>query len=400
MKKQQKSVIVIAAGTLLLAGLGIGQNLLLKQSADAASSSRMVPRFEVDPFWPQPLPNHWLLGRTIGVGVDQRDHVYIVHRDTDDMFMSQELGLDLGRAECCTAAPPILEFDPQGNLVNAWGGPAPDGEYVWPESNHGIEIAPNGDVWIGGNGGADSHILVFTRSGEYIRTIGEPGNGPDSNSTTHFSRVAEIAMDVPAGEAYIADGYGNRRVAVLDMATGAFKRYWGAYGNRPDDDADNTYTPGEPLPQQFRPPVHCAEPSSDNLIYVCDRGADRIQVFRPDGTFVKEALVAPATLSGSTWDIAFSKDADQEFIYLADGSNMKVHILDRQSLEVLYTFGDGGRQPGLFFGTHSIVTDSAGNIYTTETYEGKRVQKFVLRGMQPLAQARSGAPWPAGSLTN
>ncbi|MEX2132172.1 MAG: 6-bladed beta-propeller [Pseudohongiellaceae bacterium] len=400
MKKQKKSLLYLGTGVLLLAGLGIGQNQLLDQSVGAASNDRMVPRFEVDPFWPQPLPNKWLLGRTIGVAADQQDHIYIVHRDTDDMFMSQELGLDLGRAECCTAAPPILEFDPSGNLVNAWGGPSPNGEYVWPESNHGIEIAPNGDVWIGGNGGADSHILVFTRTGEYIRTIGEPGNGPDSNSTSHFSRVAEIAIDASAGEAYIADGYGNRRVAVLDLASGAFKRYWGAYGNRPDDDADNTYTPGEPLPQQFRPPVHCAEPSIDDLVYVCDRGADRIQVFRVDGTFVKEALVSPATLSGSTWDIAFSKDPNQEFIYVADGSNMKVHVLDRQSLEVLYTFGDGGRQPGLFFGTHSIVTDSAGNIFTTETYEGKRVQKFVLRGMQPISQARPGAPWPASALIN
>ncbi|MFM1897729.1 MAG: hypothetical protein RLZZ385_2803 [Pseudomonadota bacterium] len=397
MKKQKYLLASTLAVTLLLL-LGVGQHQLGKVSA--VSADRMVPHFEVDPFWPQPLPNKWLLGRTIGVAVDARDHVYIVHRDTDDMFMSQELGLDRGTAECCTAAPPILEFDPAGNLVNAWGGPAPDGEYVWPESNHGIEIAPNGDVWIGGNGGGDSHILVFTRNGDYIRTIGEPGNGPDSNSTTHFSRVAEIAMDVSANEAYIADGYGNRRVAVLDMASGAFKRYWGAYGNRPDDDADNTYTPGAPLPQQFRPPVHCAEPSNDGLIYVCDRGADRIQVFRPDGTFVKEALVAPATLSGSTWDIAFSKDPNQEFIYLADGSNMKVHILERESLQVLYTFGDGGRQPGLFFGTHSIVTDSAGNIFTTETYEGKRVQKFVYRGLRPLGQTRPGAPWPASAITN
>lgn len=381
----------------LLVAFGVGQNYL-QQNSNAANSDRAVPHFEVDPFWPQPLPNHWLLGRTIGVAVDARDHIYIVHRDTDNMFMSQELGLDLGRAECCTAAPPILEFDQAGNLINAWGGPVEGAAYEWPESNHGIEVAPNGDVWIGGNGSTDSHILVFTRDGSYVRTIGEPGNLPDSNATNHFSRVAEIAMDPNSNEMYIADGYGNRRVAVVDAATGAFKRYWGAYGNRPDDDADNTYTPGAPLPQQFRPPVHCAEPANDGLIYVCDRGADRIQVFRPDGTFVKEGLVAPATLSGSTWDIAFSRDSEQEFIYLADGSNMKVHILDRETLEVLYTFGDGGRQPGLFFGTHSIVTDSDGNLYTTETYEGKRVQKFIYRGLLPLRNASQGAPWPASAI--
>ena len=368
----------------------------LEKSANAVSNERMVPQFIVDPFWPQPLPNKWLLGRTIGIAIDARDHIYIVHRDQDEMFMSQELGLDRGVAECCTAAPPILEFDLNGNLINAWGGPG-DG-YTWPSSNHGIEVAPNGDIWIGGNGGGDSHVLVFNRDGEFVRQIGDPGEDVDSNSLTHFSRVAEIAIDAEANEAYIADGYGNKRVVVVDTATGAFKRYWGAYGNKPSDDRVS-YVPGEPLPQQFVGPVHCAEPSNDGLIYVCDRGADRIQVFRPDGTFVKEGQVAAlTTASGSTWDIAFSRDADQEFIYVADGSNHKVHILDRESLEVLAEFGDGGRQPGLFFGTHSIITDSLGNIYTTETYEGKRVQKFLYQGLKPLNTAHVGAPWPAEDL--
>lgn len=394
-----KIKITLALGlAIAIVALGVGQTAL-QESSTAQSGSRSVPMFEVDPFWPKPMGNKWLLGRAIGIDIDERDHVFIVHRDSDDMFMSGELGLDNGTAECCTAAPPIIEFDPAGNVVNAWGGPSPTGEYVWPASNHGIDVAPNGDIWIGGNGSGDSHVLVFTRDGQYIRTVGEPYNDRDSNSTTHFSRVAEIAIDAGAGEAYLADGYVNRRVAVVDAATGAFKRYWGAYGNRPDDEADNSYTPGEPLPQQFRGPVHCAEPSNDGLIYVCDRGADRIQVFRPDGTYIKEAQVAPqTTASGSTWDIAFSPDADQEFIYLADGSNHKVHILDRESLEVLYAFGDGGRQPGLFFGTHSIATDSDGNIYTTETYEGKRLQKFVLQGMVPQSSVSDGVPWPADRL--
>lgn len=379
----------------IFAALNAGQSELEK-SANAVSNERMAPQFIVDPFWPQPLPNKWLLGRTIGIAIDARDHIFIVHRDQDEMFMSQELGLDRGVAECCSAAPPILEFDLDGNLINAWGGPG-DG-YTWPASNHGIEVAPNGDIWIGGNGGGDSHVLVFNRDGEFVREIGDPGEDVDSNSRTHFSRVAEIAIDAGANEAYFADGYGNKRVAVVDLATGAFKRYWGAYGNEPSDDRV-TYVPGEPLPQQFVGPVHCAEPSNDGLIYVCDRGADRIQVFRPDGTFVKEGQVAAlTTASGSTWDIAFSRDDDQEFIYVADGSNHKVHILDRDTLEVLAEFGDGGRQPGLFFGTHSIITDSLGNIYTTETYEGKRVQKFLYQGLKPLNTAHVGAPWPAEDL--
>lgn len=366
------------------------------QPASAASNERLAPQMVVDPFWPQPLPNKWILGATIGIAVDSRDHIYIVHRNQDNNFATQEIGLDNGVAECCTAAPPIIEFDPAGNVVNAWGGPGQG--YTWPDSNHGLEIAPNGNIWIGGNGGADSHILVFSAEGDFVREIGLPGEPVDSNSTTHFNKVAEIAIDPAANEAYIADGYGNKRVAVLDVATGAFKRYWGAYGNRPDD-AGIFYDPDEPLPQQFVGPVHCAEPSNDGLIYVCDRGADRIQVFRPDGTFVKEAQVARNTRgAGAVWDIAFSRDADQEFIFLADGSNFKVHILDRDSLEKLAEFGDGGRQPGLFYGTHSIVSDSKGNIYTTETYEGKRVQKFVFQGLRALSDHNTGAPWPDGEI--
>ena len=366
------------------------------QPVSAASNERLAPQMVVDPFWPQPLPDKWILGATIGIAVDSRDHIYIVHRNQDNNFATQEIGLDNGVAECCTAAPPIIEFDPAGNVVNAWGGPGQG--YTWPDSNHGLEIAPNGNIWIGGNGGADSHILVFSAEGEFVREIGLPGEPVDSNSTIHFNKVAEIAIDPAANEAYIADGYGNKRVAVLDVATGAFKRYWGAYGNRPDD-AGIFYDPDEPLPQQFVGPVHCAEPSNDGLIYVCDRGADRIQVFRPDGTFVKEAQVARNTRgAGAVWDIAFSRDADQEFIFLADGSNFKVHILDRDSLEKLAEFGDGGRQPGLFYGTHSIVSDSKGNIYTTETYEGKRVQKFVFQGLRALSDHNTGAPWPDGEI--
>ena len=395
MTKTIRICAILGAATMLLAMFQQGQKHF-SEPASAASGERLAPQMVVDPFWPQPLPNKWILGATIGIAVDSRDHIYIVHRNQDNNFATQEIGLDNGVAECCTAAPPIIEFDPAGNVVNAWGGPGEG--YTWPDSNHGLEIAPNGNIWIGGNGGADSHILVFSAGGDFVREIGLPGEPVDSNSTTHFNKVAEIAIDSAANEAYIADGYGNKRVAVLDVATGAFKRYWGAYGNRPDD-AGIFYDPDEPLPQQFVGPVHCAEPSNDGLIYVCDRGADRIQVFRPDGTFVKEAQVARNTRgAGAVWDIAFSRDADQEFIFLADGSNFKVHILDRDSLEKLAEFGDGGRQPGLFYGTHSIVSDSKGNIYTTETYEGKRVQKFVFQGLRALSDHNTGAPWPDGEI--
>jgi DNA-binding beta-propeller fold protein YncE len=179
------------------------------------------------------------------------------------------------------------------------------------------------------------------------------------------------------------------------MDTGKIKRYWGAYGHKPDDANLGPYNPDAPPAQQFRNPVHCAEPSNDGLVYVCDRPNDRIQVFKKDGSFVKEERIAPKTLAdGSVWDIAFSKDPQQKFIFLADGKNEKVYVIDRQSLQVLTSFGDGGRQPGQFFAVHSIATDSKGNIYTTETYEGKRVQKFVYKGLARVTTMNQGVPWP------
>jgi len=216
MQHNKSSFITTTLALSLLVVLGVAQHYL-QNSVTAASNGRMVPHFEVDPFWPQPLPNKWILGSAIGVAVDARDHVYIVHRNDDSNFATQEIGIDNGIADCCTAAPPILEFDVDGSLVNAWGGPGQG--YTWPASNHGIEIAPNGNIWIGGNGGGDSHVLVFTRDGQFVQEIGLPGEPIDSNSTTHFSRVAEIAIDPGANEAYFADGYGNKRVAIVDVAT-------------------------------------------------------------------------------------------------------------------------------------------------------------------------------------
>jgi DNA-binding beta-propeller fold protein YncE len=210
-----------------------------------------------------------------------------------------------------------------------------------------------------------------------------------------FGRVAKVSFDTKANEAYVADGYGNRRVAVLDMATGAIKRFWGAYGNVPSDSNYGPYRPDAPLIPQFRTPVHCAEPTTDGFVYVCDRVNNRIQVFTKDGKFVKEKQVAPKTLGdGAVWDIAFSRDAAQKYLYLADGKNERIYVMDRQSLEILTAFGDGGRQPGQFFAVHSIATDSKGNIFTTETYEGKRVQRFVYKGIRAVSKKDQGAPWP------
>ncbi|HSL22747.1 MAG TPA: hypothetical protein VK886_14540 [Vicinamibacterales bacterium] len=355
-----------------------------------------APRFEVDPFWPKPLPNHWLLGSAIGVSVDDQDHVWIVHRGGATLNPRTEMGAatDPKTAEaCCVPAPPVLEFDPAGNLVGHWGGPGEG--YEWPLSNHGITVDYKGNVWIGGNDAKDAHVLKFTKAGKFLMQFGHQGKSGGSNDTQSFGRVAKIFVDPRQNEAYIADGYGNKRIAVIDADTGRFKRFWGAYGNKPDDTPLGRYNPDEPPAQQFRNPVHCAELSNDGLLYVCDRPNDRIQVFKPDGTFVKEVFIAKRTLGdGSVWDIAFSKDPQQRFLYLADGKNEKIYIIQRDTMQILTSFGDGGRQPGQFFGVHSIATDSKGNIYTTETYEGKRLQKFVYKGLAPVAAENQRTVWP------
>jgi DNA-binding beta-propeller fold protein YncE len=210
--------------------------------------------------------------------------------------------------------------------------------------------------------------------------------------------AAKMYVDPKTDELYVADGYGNHRVIVFDAETGKYKRHWGAYGHKPDDKPLGRYEPADPPAQQFRNPVHCAELSHDGLLYVCDRPNDRIQVFKPDGTFVKEVFVAKNTLGdGSVWDIAFSKDPQQKYIYLADGANEKVYIIDRESMEILTSFGDGGRQPGEFYAVHSIATDSKGNIFTTETYRGQRIQKFLYKGLAAVTKKDQGVVWPKAS---
>jgi DNA-binding beta-propeller fold protein YncE len=389
MKTTRRNIVIGTACAVTLVALGCGQAML-----QTRADGRMVeaPRFEVDPLWPKPLPNHWLLGMTIGVWVDDEDHIWIIHRGAATLN-DNEKALDLKTGECCTSAPPVLVFDQAGNLVRSWGGPGPG--YEWPQSNHGVHVDYKGNVWIGGNGDKDAHILKFTKEGKFLMQVGKMGTLKGSNDPENFGRVAKIWVDPKTNEAYVADGYRNKRVAVLDADTGKMKRYWGAYGNRPDDADPGKYNPAAPPGKQFRNPVHCVERTNDGLVYVCDRQADRVQVFNPDGTFVKEAFFAKETLaSGSTWDIAFSKDPAQKYIFLADGTNEKVRIVLRDTLQEISSFGDGGRQPGQFFGVHSIATDSKGNVYTTETYEGKRVQKFVYKGLGMVPAGEQGVIWP------
>ena len=400
--RSQRHLLIAGAFVTLLTALFIGQLALERTASAQAKGGAQAPRFEVDPMWPKPLPNHWLLGSTIGVSVDAQDHVWIIHRSSATLNANERgAELDPPTGECCKGAPPVLEFDQAGNLLRSWGGPKPGQDYEWPQSNHGITIDKKGNVWIGGNGANDGHVLKFTKDGKFIKQFGFMYANAGSTDTWAFRQVAKIFVDKQANEAYIADGYGNHRVAVIDADTGQFKRFWGAYGNKPNDENLGRYNPDAPPAQQFRNPVHCAEMSVDRLVYVCDRTNDRIQVFTPEGKFVKEQFIAKRSLAdGSVWDIAFSKDAQQKYLYLADGRNQKVYVIERQPLTLLTSFGDGGRQPGQFFGAHSIAVDSKGNIYITETYEGKRVQKFSYKGLGPVSKENQGVVWPVRTSTH
>ena len=418
----------LLTGAILLAiigTLGIGSIVLEKKSVVEAAAVQ-APRFEVDPMWPKPLPNHWIMGSTIGVSVDDRDHVWIIHRPGSLERMETYAAAIPPAAECCSAAPPVLEFDQEGNLVGSWGGPG--NGYDWPDSNHGITVDFKGNVWIGGNGRGtpaaargpeeggnakqaqqakapagrggpplyhDSMVLKFSRDGKFLMQIGKLGQSKGSNDVDNLGLPAKTMVDPKTNELYVADGYGNKRVIVFDADTGKYKRHWGAYGNKPDDTNLGPYRPDAPVAQQFRNPVHCVELSRDGMLYVCDRVNDRIQVFTTDGKFVKEVFIAKNTLGdGSAWDIAFSKDPQQKYIYLADGSNEKVYIMLRETMEILTSFGDGGRQPGQFYAVHSIATDSKGNVYTTETYRGQRVQRFVYKGLAAVTKKDQGVLWP------
>lgn len=396
MKPARRVQISVGAFVVVLVALGLAQWVLERKvyesTALAQGGKHQAPRFEVDPMWPKPLPNNWVLGSTIGVAVDAQDHVWIVHRQAavEDNFKAAAMKPPVGT--CCIPAPPVLEFDQAGNLVGHWGGPGAG--YEWPDSNHGITVDHKGNVWVGSNGPKDTHVLKFTRSGKFLLQIGKMGKSGGSNDTENLNKPAKLYVDPSTNEVFIADGYGNRRVIVYDADSGKYKRHWGAYGSKPDD-TPFTYNPDAPPPKQFGNPVHCADVSKDGLVYACDRNVNRIQVFRRDGTFVKEGFIARRTLrSGSAWDVTFSRDPAQRYLYVADGVNERVHVLLRDSLEILTSFGSGGRLPGEFYGVHSLATDSKGNLYTTETYSGARVQKFVFKG-EGTVQREQGVLWPS-----
>ena len=334
-----------------------------------------APQYKVDPYWPKPLPGNWILGQVAGIAVDRNDNIWIVHRPST--LLDDEKGAQKNPPEtkCCTAAPPVLQFDQAGNLLRSWGGPGQG--YDWFESEHGIFVDKDGNVWVGGNSPKDHHIVQFTQDGKFIKQLGHPGKSEGSNSTTQLGRPAHMQVDAAANELYVADGYGNRRIIVFDATTLAYKRHWGAYGERPNDDKLPAYDPARAM-RSFQNPVHCVRFSNDGLVYVCDRQNDRIQVFEKSGKFVREIFVERDTLqNGSVWDLVLSEDPEQKYIVVANGANGYLLVVDRQSGRMLGTVGRPGRMAGEFRWVHNLAIDSKGNVYTAEVGYGRRTQRFV-----------------------
>ena len=343
-----------------------------------AGSPDAPPVFRVDASWPRELPNDWMLGSITSVFVDAQDHVWITH--LPETLTPEEAAAvqDPPIGECCVPAPVVIELDPEGAVVQAWGDPATQDVSEFPRNAHGLFVDHNGFVWIGTY--RHHRVMKFTRSGEHLLTLGEYDVNGGSDHTTLLGGPAGIWVDPETNEVFVADGYRNRRVVVFDGETGEYRRHWGAYGKLPNDEAEYDYaarTGDTPPPPQFST-VHGLVGSSDGLIYVADRRGNRVQVFRQDGSYVTEKTVAPLTrASGSAFVVALSPDEEQRWLYLADGTNHKVWVLRRSDLEVVGEFGRGGRQAGQFIRPHGMDVDSQGNVYVGEASTGRRVQKFV-----------------------
>ena len=366
---------------------------------DGRAENLATPTFQVDPLWLK-VPEGKVFGRLRGMAIDDNDHLWVAHypgnfantRETMLLGATQ----DPPQSECCVALPPVVEFDADGNFVRGWGGPSD--EYDWPFNIHGLHVDYTGHVWVSGEDPRDAMVLKFTKDGEFVMQIGTTRHErvlelreelgwsypaeTTSQDTDKVGRAADMWVYPETNELFVADGYGNHRIVVFDAETGEYRRHWGAYGDEPDDSVEASPRTGRgegPGGRQFHVP-HDVRISDDGLVYVADRGNNRIQVFTPDGEFVTEAFVEKQTssLSGTAYSIAFSRDPEQTFLYLADTGNGRVHVLDRKSLQQLDKFGQLGHYPGQFMVLHGVRTDSKGNLYTADLRDG-RIQKFVLQ---------------------
>jgi DNA-binding beta-propeller fold protein YncE len=353
--------------------------------------------------WPT-LPNDWVLGLASGVATDAADHIWVVHRPRTVVD-----------ADATRAAPAVLEFDAAGSYVQGWGGPdyVASTEFEWPDTEHGIHVDTEGSVWITGSGNGDHQILKFTRDGRFLLQIGKRGASAGNSDTANLNQAADVYVHPETNEAFVADGYGNRRIIVFDATTGAFRRMWGAYGNPPADPA-----PGETEfdPRHFNL-VHGVRISRDGLVYVSDRGGMRLQVFTTDGEFLYEKPMGrypdpdPAVMSARAGDTsfgvpttelieatarahqsvsktAFSSDPAQRWLFVNERSTHSLVVLDRRTLQELTRFGQHGDEIGEMYILHDMTADSQGNLYTVEVNNiggtRKRTQKWVLAGVSPM----------------
>ena len=351
---------------------------VVERSVSAQKPAGGLPTFQIDPSWPK-FEGNWIFGSIGGVFVDPtNDHVWVLNRprtlQKDEDYAAQKPPV----ADCCVPPPFVMEFDQNGKFLKSWGGPGPS--YEWPSNEHGLSIDSKGNFWIAGNGKGDAQVLKFSRDGKFLLQIGHFGKSNGSNDTENFASPTKATYYAKTNEVFVSDGYINRRVAVFDADTGKYKRHWGAYGKKPDDAAPKTRTYEGAAPEQLNL-SHDVQISNDDLVYVADRSNNRLQVFKPDGTFVKEAFVAREvrTPTGTVITLAFSPDSEQRFLYVT-GGDQKIRILNRQNLQVLGTIGRLGHYAGQFHHITDIAVDSHGNIYTGEN-EGRRVQKFLFKGM-------------------
>lgn len=383
-------------GTALALGMCAALFTMAPRAQGPAKGS-MMPAFTYDPSWPKELPNKWILGSIGAVFVSADDHVWIAQRPGSTTNLSERFGLQ-GYSECCFPAPPVIELDQAGAVVQAWGlihdnkgvplgpqvsGPYPDG--AWPTSEHGIAVDARGYVWVDSST-APSSLLKLSRDGRLLLRIGQQ-QAKTSSDTVNLGGPTSMLVDPKTNELFVADGYENRRVVVFDAETGAYKRHWGAYGKPPSADQAPGTQEGAVFDvaarrQQFDH-VHCLAEDRDGVLYVCDRANNRVQLFRKDGSYLKEVFIAPNTKAfGSVMSVAFSPGT-QEFMYVADGANHKVWILRRDTLELLGSFGGkgAGRGGGQMLVLHTMGVDSKGNLYLGETIPGNRIQRFTFAGM-------------------
>jgi DNA-binding beta-propeller fold protein YncE len=385
MRKQLQAIAILSVAIVAMIG---GGRRALEQTASAQGGGAVtqIPKFRAEESWPK-LPGKWVMAIVSSTSIDEQDHLWVLQRPNT-----------LSAEEKPKAAPPVLEFDAQGNFVQAWGGPGAG--YDWPETEHGIYVDPKGFVWIGGNGN-DDQILKFTKAGKFVMQIGKGGQKKTNADTRNLWEPADVFVYAKTNELFVADGYGNKRIIVFDADTGAFKRMWGAFGAKPLDDPAPAPTAGpaqQPMgpdgAAQFAPPVHAVKVSADGLVYVADRGGRRVQVFTIAGKFVNQVFIgrechAPDCGNGQTAaGVAFSPDAEQRYLYVANRSQAQIMIFNRKTLEFLDSFGSWGSASGQFGTLHHLSVDSKGNLYTAEVTplkpENRRVQKFTFTGFAAM----------------